>query len=358
MADRLAFARPPLAEVAAEWDALADATGAGPFVRAGWFRAWSAAFGSRAVTALTARRDGRLVGGLALVPARGALVSPTNWHTPAYGAVADDAAVAAALVREAASSGVARLDLSFLERADPVAQAVADVARETGRRLIARPVLRSPYLLLEGDFEAYEATRPSKFRREIGRRQKRLGEHGEVEVAFADGSEDLDALLDEGFAVEGSGWKTARGTAIAEDPAAERFYRDVAEWAAAAGWLQLGFVRVGGKAVAFSYSIVLGDTCHVVKVGFDPEYARYAVGKLLTREAIRRAYEGGLAVYDFLGGEDPYKLEWTEAVRERIRVQAFARGPVGTAGFLAWRHARPVAKRAVQWARERREARG
>ena len=356
VAASLAFAHSPLAEVAAEWDALADETGAGPFVRPGWFAAWASAFGSRAVSALTARRDDALVGALALVPRRGALVSPTNWHTPAYGAVASDDEVAAALAREAVGAAAARLDLSFLDPGDAFAASVLDASRAAGRRLIARPVLRSPYLRLEGDFEAYEASRPSKVRRENSRRRKRLGEHCAVEVTFTDGGEDLERLLGEGFAVEGSGWKTARGTAIAEDPAAERFYHDVARWAAAAGWLQLGFVRVGGRAVAFSYSIVLGDTCHVVKVGFDPEFARYAVGKLLTREAICRAYDQGLAVYDFLGGEDRYKLEWTDAIRERIRVQAFGRGPVGTASFLAWRHARPMAKRAVQWARERRGA--
>jgi CelD/BcsL family acetyltransferase involved in cellulose biosynthesis len=350
----LAFAHSPLPDVAPEWEALADATGAGPFVRPGWFEAWASAFAEEPVSALTARRDGRLVGALALLSRRSGLVSPTNWHTPAYAAVAAGDDVAAALAQEALRSAPHRLDLSFLDPADGFARAVVDASREASRRLIVRPVLRSPYLALEGDFESYEASRPSKVRREIARRRKRLEELGAVEVSFVDGGENLERLLAEGFAVEGSGWKTERGTAIAEDRAAARFYRDVAAWAAAAGWLQLGFVRVGGRAVAFSYSLVVGDTCHVVKVGFDPEFGRYAVGKLLTREAIRRAFEQGLAVYDFLGGEDRYKLEWTEAVRERTRVQAFGRTPAGTASFLAWRYGRPALKRAGAALRSRR----
>ena len=341
----LAFARSPLEDVASEWDALADATGAGPFVRPGWFGAWSSAFGGGPVSVLTARRDGQLVGALALLSRRSGLVSPTNWHTPAYGAVAADDSVASALAREAVRAGAVRLDLSFLDPAEPFAAAVVEASRAAGRRVISRPVLRSPYVRLEGDFESYESSRPSKVRREIARRRKRLEDVGPVDVGFVDGSENLEALLAEGFAVEGSGWKTERGTAIAEDPAAARFYRDVAAWAAAAGRLQLGFVRVGGRAVAFSLSLVVGDTCHVVKVGFDPEFGKYAVGKLLTREAIARAFEQGLAVYDFLGAEDRYKLEWTDEVRERIRVQAFGRAPAGTASFLAWRYGRPALKR-------------
>ena len=342
----LAFARSPLDDVASEWETLADATGAGPFVRPGWFAAWSAAFGGGAISVLSARRDGQLVGALALLSRRSGLVSPTNWHTPAYGAVAGDDEVAQALAREALQQGTVRLDLSFLDPGEAFAAAVVEASGKAGRRLIVRPVLRSPYVRLEGDFESYEASRPSKVRREIARRRKRLEDLGPVDVSFVDGSEGLDALLAEGFAVEGSGWKTERGTAIAEDPAAARFYRDVAAWASAAGWLQLGFVRVDGRAVAFSYSLVVGDTCHVVKVGFDPELSKYAVGKLLTREAIQRAYEQGLAVYDFLGAEDRYKLEWTEDVRERLRVQAFGRAPAGAASFVAWRYGRPALKRA------------
>jgi CelD/BcsL family acetyltransferase involved in cellulose biosynthesis len=94
---------------------------------------------------------------------------------------------------------------------------------------------------------------------------------------------------------------------------------------------------------------------HVVKVGFDPDFARFAVGTLLTHEAIGRAYEQGLEVYDFLGGEDRYKLDWTDDVRERVRVQAFSRSAPGAAGYLAWRHGRPLAQRTLAALRRRTE---
>jgi CelD/BcsL family acetyltransferase involved in cellulose biosynthesis len=359
VADPLAFAAEQIRQLAGGWDALADTSGAGPFVRAGWFEAWLNTYAPEAhIRMLTLRRDEGLVGVLPLIQRRTGVVSPTNWHTPAYGAVAADDDAARQLARAALEGAGPRLDLAFLDPDEPFTRALLEEATAAGRLVITRPVLRSPWLRLDGDFEAYEKTRPSKFRREIGRRRKKLAaDHGEVEVTFTDGREGLERLLDEGFAVEGSGWKTARGTAIAQDAGTERFYRDVAAWAAASGWLQLGFVRVAGKAVAFSYSIVLGDTCHVVKVGFDPEFARYAVGTLLTRESIARAYERGLAVYDFLGSEDRYKLDWTDTVRERLRVQAFARSPAGAAGYVAWRHGRPAAKRVNAWGRERLERR-
>jgi CelD/BcsL family acetyltransferase involved in cellulose biosynthesis len=336
-----------------EWDALADAAGAGPFVRPGWLDAFTRAFGDGAPPELVpVRRDGRLVAVLPLVPARGGgLRSPTNWHTPAYGPVALDDDAARAVAQAALARSRAWLDCSFL---DPGAAFTRALEEAGGPRLISRPVLRSPYVRLEGDFEAYCSSLPSKFFREIRRRRRRLeADHGAVEVAFTDGREALERQLDEGFTIEGSGWKTEQGTAIAQDPATERFYREVAAWAAGRGWLQLGFVRVAGRAVAFSYSIVLHGTVHVVKVGFDPAFARYAVGTLLTNHAIERAFSQGMTTYDFLGAEDRYKLDWTSEVRERVRVQAFSRSPAGTAAYVAWRHGRPAARRALAWRRGR-----
>ena len=343
-----------LAAVADEWERLADATAAGPFVRPGWFEAWTRAFaGAATPVVVCARRGERLSGAVPVLRRRGRIQSPTNWHTPAYGAVAEDADAATSLARALAGLGPSVLDLSFLDPEEPFAAATLDAVSGGGRMLISRPVLRSPYVELEGDFEAYEATLDSKFKREAKRRRRKLGEEGEVTVAFEDGGADLGKLLDEGFAVEHSGWKAERGTAISQSPETERFYREVAAWAAGRGTLQLGYVRLDGRAIAFSYSIVLAGTVHVVKVGFDPDYRRYAPGTILTREAIARAFEQGLERYDFLGAEDRYKLDWTGQVRERVRVQAFGRTGRGLAGFAAWRYGRPAAKWAMAAVKDR-----
>src|SRR4051794_15562510 len=291
-----------MAALSPEWDELAAAVDAGPFQRPGWFEAWLRAFGrGREPKVLAARREGRLVGALPMFRRGGAAVSPTNWHTPSFDAVAADDEAIQALGHELVASVSSRLDLSFLDLERPLARLCLDAAKGAGRRVICRPVLRSPYVQLEGDFDAYEETLETKFRRETARRRRRLEEQGRLEIAFTDGSEELETQLREGFAVEASGWKAEHGSAIASHPETEAFYSDVASWAADRGWLQLGFLRLDGRALAFSFLLVLADTMHVVKVGFDPEYRKFAPGSLLTRASIQRAFEQGLSCYDFLG---------------------------------------------------------
>src|SRR4051794_39589474 len=129
--------------LAAEIDRLAD----GPFVRSGWLEAWLRAFGGgERAQVVTLRRDGEVAAAIVLLRRRGALVSPTNWHTPAFGPVAEDSDAERELARALVERAPAVLDLSFLDPATPFAAELESAARRAGRRLIERPVLRSPYV--------------------------------------------------------------------------------------------------------------------------------------------------------------------------------------------------------------------
>jgi hypothetical protein len=65
----------------------------------------------------------------------------------------------------------------------------------------------------------------------------------------------LDACLEEGFALESSGWKGAEGSAIFCDDRLRSFYTELARTVPAHGYLALSFLRCGGRAVAFQMSL-------------------------------------------------------------------------------------------------------
>jgi CelD/BcsL family acetyltransferase involved in cellulose biosynthesis len=167
-----------------------------------------------------------------------------------------------------------------------------------------------------------------------------------VAVEFADGRERLGELLEEGFTIEGSGWKTEAGSAIQAVPNAHRFYREIAGWAAARGWLRLAFLRLDGRPLAFDFCLETGDAFYALKGGYDIDYRRFGPGSLLTYESLRRGYANGLRSYEFLGTDDPYKLQWTPTTRERVRLQIFSRTVGGRGQDAAWRYGRPLVKRA------------
>lgn len=342
---RVTVARAAGAE--AEWEALAQRTGSPPFLRPGWIRAWVEAFAPGSLELLVARREGEAVGFLALRRRSGVVASPTNWHTPEFGPVAVDAEASRALVAAALRRARRRVDLSFLPRAGMAEDLATGVGGEA--RVLIRTIERSPWVDLSGSWEEYEAGLPAKRRADLRRRSRRLGEEaGPVEFSRHGTAEGLDDLLAEGFAVEASGWKGTQGTAIRADARVRRFYESAAHWAAEAGCLSLNFLRAGGRPVAFAYCIAEPEAHHVLKIGIDPAFNRFAPGLLLTREMIRAAFADGRRRYEFLGQDDPYKLIWTDRLHLRERLQLFPRGPLGATEALAWRRGRPLLKRLAQ----------
>jgi CelD/BcsL family acetyltransferase involved in cellulose biosynthesis len=341
-----------LEPLSGEWDELADRVNAAPWLRPGWIGAWERAFGRGSLEVLTLRRDGRLVGVLPLELRFGALRSTSNVHTPAFSLLVEDQAAARELGRSLFARGGRQVALAFLLSDDPALDTCRSAARAAGYRVIDRTLERSPYIATNGDWPAYERQRDSRFLRELRRRRRRLREQGRLALDVADGRDRLDELLDEGFRVEAAGWKGKRGTAIACDPATRRFYVDVARWAAQRGWLRLAFLRLDERPLAFDYSLEEQGVHYLLKTGYDPAYHAFAPGMLIRREMIARAFSNGLARYEFLGSDEPWKLKWTDMLRERRLLQAFAPSLPGLFDCLrgrAFAFGRPLAKRALAW---------
>jgi CelD/BcsL family acetyltransferase involved in cellulose biosynthesis len=316
-----------------EWDALADRTGAAPWFRPGYFRVWWKAFGRGGLEIVAARREGQLVGVIPLARIGTQLVSPTNWETPEYGCLAADEAARQELARGAFDRRPQRLTLGILSRED--VQACCAAARGARYLHVTRTLLRSPYLDLRGDLDNYLATRgPAKKRlKELERRRRRLREQGKLAVEVEEGRERLDELLAEGLPLEGSGWKERSGTAILSQPNMRRFYTELAQWAAARGILRLFFIRLDRRPIAFVFTIDDGRALYHLKGGYDVAFRAQAPGVLAVAEMVSYAFSRSLKTLEFLGEEEPFKLEWTTTVRERMLFRAFRLSPLGV---IAW----------------------
>ena len=108
--------------------------------------------------------------------------------------------------------------------------------------------------------------------------------------------------------------------------------------------LRLFFLRVNGRPIAMVYALEDGDTCYLLKGGYDPAYRRHSPGTLLLHAVVSHCFAAGLSRIEFHGGAQPYKLLWTNSVHEQTRFEAFQ--PT-SAGWLRWAtlaYIRPAAK--------------
>ena len=333
--------------IAAEWGDLADRVAAPPWSRPEWFAAWWRAFGTGRLEIVALRRDERVVAVVPLARRLGSAVSPTNWHTPQFELLAEDDPARRELAAAVLQQRPAHLSLRFLDADDASVGAVEAAADDGGYRIRVRTVDEAPYVPIDDDWSAYRQRLDRHVRRELERTRRRLGEQGEVGCDVADGRARLGELLAEGFTVEGSRWKVAAGTAIVSRPETARFYTEIAQWAARRGWLRLAFLRLDGRPLAFELCFEVGGVWYALKGGYHVEYRRFGPGMLLTHELLARAFERRLTSYEFLGSPEPYKLQWTNAVRERLQFEAFAPSAIGAVHRGASAYGRPIASRTL-----------
>jgi CelD/BcsL family acetyltransferase involved in cellulose biosynthesis len=186
-----------------------------------------------------------------------------------------------------------------------------------------------PFLRLPGRGQDLAASLAPDFRRELRRRGRRLAERGAVTIEHVTGGDDLEARLEEGFAVEAASWKGREGTAIAADPALRAYYAELAREAALRGYLSLRFLRCGGRAIAFHYGLEHGGRYYLPKLGVDDAWRPFGPGHLLLQAVAQDGLERGLLGIDLLGEAMAWKLAWTPSTREHRWCYVFRGGALG-----------------------------
>jgi CelD/BcsL family acetyltransferase involved in cellulose biosynthesis len=273
------------------------------------------------------------------------LRSPTNEHTPAFDVVASDDSAVRALADTLFGARVRTVTLAPLVGGGAACAGLEAAGARAAYRTAVTPVARSPYIACAPTLEDHERGLSRNLRHDVQRRLRRLCEEGAVTIEVTDGATNRAALLDEAFRVEALSWKGARGTAIASNARTRGFYDAVAGWASARGWLRLAFLRFDGRAIAFQFDLEAGSTYYSLKIGYDPAFDRYSPGKLLAYAMVARAVSTGLATYELLGTDEPWKERWTSTFREYVRVEAYARSPAGAASWAVATHGRRLARR-------------
>jgi CelD/BcsL family acetyltransferase involved in cellulose biosynthesis len=159
---------------------------------------------------------------------------------------------------------------------------------------------------------------PASLRADLRRRRRRAEELGSVRLEFV-GEEDLAPALETLVGLHALRWH-ARGERGALDAGnVIAFHQEVADRFARRQWLRLCRLSIGERAAAVTYGFSVKRRAYFYIGGFDPAYARLGVGGLILHEIIRRAAAEGGQEFDFLRGEEDYKLRWGGQARAQYR---------------------------------------
>ena len=211
-----------------------------------------------------------------------------------------------------------RVLLEFVPDDTPTLDAFADVLGGNGYRATREKLVTSPRITLTADFDGYVQSLGKKERHELRRKLRRFESAPGTSFRWATDDERT-AVLDRFFELHrlSKGEKAAFMT-----PAAEAFFRDLADTLATAGWLRLGVLRAYDQDAAVLFAFAYGDTLALYNAAYDPALGSLSLGIASHSFAVRDAIAQGFKVYDLLRGDEPYKYDLGAVDRWLWRLEA------------------------------------
>ena len=351
----------------ARWRLLAShGPCSGPFLDPHWMLSWTEAFAPQEPV-LVCARDGRRLVGLAalqrLMESWGGrrltiLQSRTNAESFRFaflswkGRVDIQEQLWRALCH---SGGSDVIRIEHVPEGSPTLTAARTVAGELGWSCLVRPTYLTPWRPLSR-MTQWDDGLTRRFKRNLRRAERRLGELGEVRFDVVTTRTRLKQALDVFYRLEASGWKGRNGTAVAQCSQVKRFYDGLVDRAEV--WIPI--LTVCGDPVAAYVLRISGHNIFALKTGYDQTYSKYAPGLLLTSRVVRYGLEHGMEMLDLMADESRWKANWAPEVRPHYEVLLFAPTPTGRYAYWVRYGVRQQAKRLLgavrltRWLRAKR----
>lgn len=150
-------------------------------------------------------------------------------------------------------------------------------------------------------------------------------------------SEGLAWAFNEFISLEVSGWKGAqeqtkgreKGTAIALYNKFRRFYEGVVTNFGDAGLAEINLLRVDEKTIAAQLALVIVDTCFLLKITYDENYATLSPGNMLLEHLLKSYEDNTLVKYICLITDYRWHADWRPEQSSYMTFKHFNKTPKG-----------------------------
>jgi CelD/BcsL family acetyltransferase involved in cellulose biosynthesis len=192
------------------------------------------------------------------------------------------------MMAQARSAGAHALILRDVALNGAAMKAVTDVLGQSGMRprLLQSHTRACLDARRDGDELLRDALGGKKLK-ELRRQRNRLAEHGAVRFDVARTPEAIAAAVETFMALEASGWKARRGTALKQDDGDADFIRRATAGLAQTGQCEIVALRAGETPVAAAIVLRHQDRAFYFKLGVDERFAKFSPGVQLTLELTR-----------------------------------------------------------------------
>ena len=332
-----------LANLREDWNRLSEtAESPNVFTTFDWFRAWNQRFTQEAprrrrLSVLVLKKDGAIVGISPLInrtASRFAVVvrklefvglADYNDFLLGNGPTGQIEAIMDFLVQTQDQWDL--VDLRDLPKTGNTLAIVESALSYTG--LIYRILPeedRSPYLLIDAPWSGMVSRLSRSSRHTLRNQQYRLERmRGEgLRVRVIENPQEEPELLEKLIALEGQ--KRVNGKLV--PPFIGRYpevFQSLFDTLGPRGWIYVALMELGDRPLAWQLGFRCGKRLWDYTKAYDHAFSRFSPGTMLIPAVLDYGFSHGFEEYDFLRGEEPYKMIWNTGYHERFRLAIWSR---------------------------------
>lgn len=211
-------------------------------------------------------------------------------------------------------------DLALLGRLAPGYSALCASALPAGWTWARTQSTSAPFCAWEGDWESLHKDGPSWFR-EMRKRRRRFFKDGGT-AARLTGAEAI-AQLESVAAIERQSWKGEQTSMRLQQGAGQEILRKAFASLGQRGEMQLWLAELEGRPIAFQIDFVLPGRLLHYQCAFDARFSGMRAGSVLAYLSLENGWKRGIREFDYLSGEEPYKLQRTNTARPIYQLAAY-----------------------------------
>ncbi len=195
--------------------------------------------------------------------------------------------------------------LESVPEGSPTIRFATTAAKNKGWRVMVEEEDKAPFKNLPGSWDEYVSGLGKKYRHELRRKVRKLGNSGEV-AQYDCTPEMLPGHLPDFFRLHRLS-SPEKAEFMTSDR--ESFFTELMQTTAARGRLKLSMLELDGVRVAACINFDYGDSYLLYNSGYDPAYSQLSVGFVNKAWTIKDAIESGKRTFDFLRGTERYKYD-------------------------------------------------
>ena len=188
----------------------------------------------------------------------------------------------------------------------------------------------------------------SKSRSQLRKAAKQFEALPDATYVRAAGTDEVAEEFEHFLAVEASGWKGARGTAIQQHPELTAFYRGLTERLTTDGHCEIHSLHAGGRCIAAEFCVYTRGRVDRPRAGYDEAFSNIAPGRLVTHKGLEWSCEDPDVDIVSEGSDAPWLRQWHPVSRGLRRAYVSLRPASGPALVALLRFRYGPLRRAVR----------